>query len=126
MMDIALLTTSRNPATGCFDFVRGPDGDVLFDDTEAHAVITSALEHKGAYWADRNHGSDLFRMKTLSTKTPSQADAMVREAEDPLVADGSIAPPSVTASVVRKTGRLNIDIDWTTPGGVPGSVAVDV
>ena len=115
-MDLTLDESARKvpPARGWI--ARGADGDVAFDDTEAHAVVTSALEHRGAYWADRNHGSDLHQLRTLSSRTPSQAEAQVHAAEAQLLQEGTIESLQVTAKAPARTGRLELDVRWQTPG----------
>jgi len=122
--DIALGEPSAD--TGRFNFVRGADGDVDFDATEAHAVVTSVLEERGGYWADPSHGSDLHRLKNLTTRTPSQAEAMVREALGPLESEQLIAGVAVSAAAARRRGRLGIDLNWTTPGGSGQSRTIEV
>jgi phage gp46-like protein len=73
-MDITL--GNRNEYSKRFNFVRGDDGDVSFDDSEAHAVMTSVVERKRSYWADATHGSELFELRNLTSRTPSQAEAV--------------------------------------------------
>ena len=123
-MDITI--GNRNELSKRFNFVRGADGDVSFDDTEAHAVITSVIEHRRSYWVDPNHGSELFTLKNLSSRTPSQAEAMTIDSVAQLEADSVIVNPQATAAAVRSLGRLTIDLSWTTPSGAPNTVTVEV
>lgn len=121
MPDITL--GNRSEATGRYNFVIGADGDVSFDDTEAHAVMTSIIEHQGSYWADANHGSKLYTLKNVSSRTPSQAEAMVHDGlqslEDAKTIDA--AATVVNATTVRgAVGRLDIDVSWATPAGARG------
>lgn len=125
-MDIALLDSARNAVTGRWGFARGADGDVAFDDTEAHAVVTSALEDLGAYWADPGHGSRLHALRNLTSRTPSQAEAMVRQAEQPLVQEGVISSFKTDASAELRSGRLRIELDWSTPSAGAQSKSVTV
>lgn len=121
MPDITL--GNRSEATGRYNFVLGADGDVSFDDTEAHAVMTSVIEHKGKYWADASHGSDLYLLKSITSKTPSQAVALTHDGLQPLEDAKMIdaASTTVNAAVVRgAAGRVDIDIGWTTPVGARG------
>jgi phage gp46-like protein len=121
--DIAL--GNRSAATGRYNFVRGDDGDVLFDSTEAHAVMTSVIEHKRFYWADSNHGSDLHTLKHLSSRTPSEAEAVVLDGlkpiEDANLIDGKQTTVTATRARGSSVGRLDIDIGWETPAGNKGS-----
>jgi phage gp46-like protein len=114
-LDITL--GNRNPATGRFNFVRGADGDVSFDATQQHAVVTSALEDKNAYWADFNHGSDLHTLESINARTESQAEAMVLDAEAPLVQANIVSSLTATAVPDRQHGRLGIDVHYKTPAG---------
>ena len=107
---------NRSDATARFNFVKGADGDVSFDDTEGHAVMTSATEDKGGYWADPNHGNEAAQLKSLTSGTPSQAEAMTTDAEAPLVQAGSIENLVVTSSR-QGFGKLVTEISWMTPGG---------
>ena len=116
---------NRSAATGRYNFVLGDDGDVSFDDTEAHAVLTSVIEHRGTYWADARHGSDLHTLKNLTSRTPSEAEAMVLDGLQPLE-DGNVIDKSKTAVAATRArgdgvGRLDIDIGWETPAGHRGS-----
>jgi phage gp46-like protein len=111
---------NRNEYSKRFNFVRGADGDVAFDDTEAHAVITT-------YWFDPNHGSKLARLRSLTSRTPSQAEAEALDALLPLQADNSITAVAAVAAADRSNGRLSLDVSWTTPSGTPGGpLAVEV
>jgi len=117
-MDITL--GARDANSGRFNFVwtDGPDSDVSFDDTEAHAVVTSAIEEKGTAWWDENHGSDLRKMRNITSRTPSEAEATVLAAEQPLEQDGSIL--NVKATATREgLNRLDVEVSWTTPSGAP-------
>lgn len=121
MPDITL--GNRSEATGRYNFVLGADGDVSFDDTEAHAVMTSIIEHRGTYWADANHGSDLYLLKNLSSRTPSQAEAMTHEGLQPLEDAKTIDESGtvVAATTARGlVGRLDVDVSWATPAGARG------
>lgn len=117
-MDITI--GARNEFSKRFNFVRGADGDVSFDDTEAHAVITTCCEVKGTYWVDPSHGSRLSLLRSLTSRTPSQAEAETLDALQSLEADNSITGVAVVAAADRSNGRLSLDVSWTTPSGAPG------
>ena len=119
-MDITL--GSRNELTGRYNFVLDETtNDISFDDTEAHAVVTSIIEAEGSWWADRRHGSKLRTLRNLTSRTPSQATAIALEALAPLEAANAIAGVRGTAPAVRAqgqlTGRLEEHTEWTTPTG---------
>lgn len=123
-MDITL--GNRNDGNGRFNFVIGDDGDVSFDDTEAHAVMTSCLEHYNGYAEDPTHGNKAHLLKSLTERTPSQAEAMTAETLQRLEEDGVISEVVVTATAERERGRLNVDVEWTTPNGVRQRQRVEV
>ncbi len=115
-MDITL--GNQNAANSCFNFVIGPDGDVQFDDTEAHAVMTSVIERKGSYWADRSHGSDLYKLRSLTSRTPSQAEAEALAATQSLEDSFAIQLVQAEASVSKTSrNRLNLDVRWKNGTG---------
>lgn len=116
-MDITL--GERDQITGRFNFVLGDDGDVSFDNTEAHAVVTSVAERRGSYWADPNHGSELYTLANITARAPSLAEAFAKSGVQSLVNDGVISGVSATASVKTPgaLNNLNIKLAWTTPGG---------
>ena len=124
-MDISLDDRARNPATGRYGIFKDPKtGDVSFDDTEAFAVMSSALCDRGGYYFDFQHGSDLFALRSLTSRTPSQAEAMVLDAEQPIVNARIIAQPTAAATADRRNGRLRIDLNWTTPTGSRPSTTI--
>ncbi len=115
--DIAL---ERDPASGRCNFAWDESGDVVFDGSEEHAVLSVLLEHLAAWWADTNgtHGSQLHTLKEMRRATPSQAEAYAREALQPLVDQRRIQ--QVTAQASRAPGGgLRLDVAWQTPGGSP-------
>lgn len=118
MLDISLGARRGN---GRFGFVRTADGDVQFDETEAHAVVTSSVERLASWPFDPTHGSKLYTLRNLTSATPSQAEAMALEAEAPLEAAGLVRGVSASAAAAtaegQRTGRLDVKISWTTPGG---------
>jgi hypothetical protein len=124
--DIAL---GNKGATGRFGFVRDPvTHDVVFDDTEAHAVVTASVEERGSWAFDPTHGSDLHELVSVTSRTPSQAEAMESDALDALVRQNVIeADPAISATVRRgDANSLELDVAWTTPGGLKSSQKVTV
>lgn len=115
-MDIS-LPSLPNADSNRWGFVRGADGDVQFDDTEAHAVVTSVLEDKGGYWADPKHGSELGQLKNLTSRTPSQAEAMTLDALAALEQANDIVSPTASATSPRGANQLRDDVAWKTPNG---------
>ena len=115
---------NQSAATGRYNFVISEtDGDVSFDDTEAHAVMTSVIEHRGTNPFDTTHGSDLHTLRNMTSRTPSQATAMALDGLQSLEADNTVvAGSTVTAKAKRVDGvnRLDLDVTWTTPAGKRG------
>ncbi len=122
MKDITL--GNQSAATGRYNFVTSEiDGDVSFDDTEAHAVMTSIIEHRDSYAFDTNHGSKLYTLRNATSRTPSQAEAMTLDGLQSLQDDNTIsAGTRVSASMSRRDGinRLDVEVNWTTPAGFRG------
>lgn len=119
-MNVDITLGNRNQLTKRFNFVKGPDGDVKFDDTQAHAVMTSVMEHLRGYWADPTHGGELHTLKTRSSRTPSQAEAFTDASLQSLQQDGSISEVVTNAKVSSaQTGIsiLNVTTGWKTPTG---------
>lgn len=115
LMDISL--GARSEATGRFNFVQDPvTKDVAFDETEAHRVVTAALEDLGTWWADPTHGSELYQLENLTSATPSQAESTVLNAEQQLEQAGVITNVSCTAHRVPRTNRLKIKLAWQGVG----------
>lgn len=122
-MDITI--GNRSEATGRFNFVRAEDGDVSFDDTEAHEVVTSVIEKRKTYWANRNHGSDLRTLRNLTSRTPSQAEQTALASLDEAIAARRIVKVVAQATADRPKGRLLLSLRWTTPSGSNGSAVVE-
>ncbi len=115
-MDITL--GNQNEANGCFNFVRGADGDVQFDDTEAHAMMTSVIERKKSYWADRSHGSNLYKLRSLTSRTPSQAVAEALDATQSLEAAFVVQQIRAEAAIDKRAiNRLKLDVSWKNGTG---------
>lgn len=127
-MDITL--GNRSEASKRFNFVRGADGDVSFDDTCAHEVMTALMEDRSTYVFDPNHGSEISTLANLTSRTPSQADAMGYDALRPLEKDNVITKAQVISERERilgqPTGRLLIKAKWTTPSGSEETAQAEV
>jgi phage gp46-like protein len=118
--DLAL--TNFNVHTARYNFARGADGDVAFDESQAFPVMSSAICRKNGYWADRDHGSELFKLRNLTSATPSEAEAMVLDAELPLEKAQLVTNVRVDATSARTVSgnQLAVDVFWDTPGGPGG------
>lgn len=124
-LDIA-IGRNQDARTGRWNFERTTSGDVAFDETQAHAVITSSLEYQGEYWADQSHGSTLHRIRTITSRTPSDAEQRERQALGPLERASLIVVGDVTGAADRRAARLSLDVNWTTPGGAVASATIAI
>jgi hypothetical protein len=127
--DIALTLANYNQHTGRFNLPLNAAGnDVVFDDTQAYAVQTAAGCIKGGYIFDPLLGSDLNKLKHLTSRTPQQATSMILEAMDPLVRANKIQTPQVSPpqKVLSFVNALSIDMFWNTPGGAQQSGSVQL
>lgn len=122
--DIAL---DRDAASGRFNFAWGPGGDVSFDDSEEHAVLSCLLEHRAEWWADTDgtHGSELHTLKDMRRSTPSQAEAFAAQALQPLFDRHLIQDIAARASRAP-SGGLRVDVSWETPGGRPQKTRISL
>jgi len=119
--DVALV---RNPSNGRFDLDwEGPNP--VFDDTEAHTVLSLVLEWQGRWWADQTgkRGSRLDTLRNDTRTTQSELVARLEEALAPAVADGRVRDLAVSAERVRP-GRYGFHIAWKTAGGRAASIRI--
>ena len=112
----------RNEATGRFDLSWDSTGDVEFTDNESHAVLVCLIEWRAKWWADRDgtHGSQLYKVRSLTKGTSSQVEAYAREALQGLVDANRITITNLVAKSDKNNGRLWLTVDWTTPTGATG------
>src|SRR4051812_31528216 len=113
------VTMVRNPSTGKFDIQWDETGNVDFDDSEAHAVLSVLYERKGQYWADATgqRGSFLYAVKEDRKVTPYAMQGYAEDAMSLLVDQGKISPPpgqsKVQVSTTRvKPGRIDINVTY--------------
>ena len=117
MSDVAL---SRNQNNGRQN-LQWADGDVVFDDTLEHEVLSRLVEWRARWWADGNgtHGSRLHTIKHLSASTRSDAEAYAREALQPMVDAKQLAIVDVRVTTLSGTqgARLSVAVSWKRLGG---------
>ena len=121
--DIAL---ARNPNTGGHNFVWDDSGEVVFDDTEQHAVMSCLVEQRGRWWADTTgtHGSQLYTLKTLTRSTPSMAEAFANEAVQPLLSEQQIVSFTSQAQANVQGQRFVLNVFWSVAGNKPQSARI--
>jgi phage gp46-like protein len=124
--DIALV---RNPNTGRFNF-QWKDGDVVFDRTCEHEVMSRLVEKRAKWWADADgaHGSRLSTITHINASTRSEADAYAREALQPMVDANRIAITKVVVDVGPIAGsRLLVRVFYrVTSSGAERTAIVPV
>jgi phage gp46-like protein len=119
MSDIAIAPNLNNGRQG----FAWADGDVVFDDTLEHEVLSRLVEWRGRWWADSRgtHGSRLFTIKHLSASTTSDAEAYAREALQPMVDAKRLTIVAVRVTTLSGTqgARLTVAVSWKPLGGDP-------
>ena len=117
-----LAMTNQDGGTGLYNFAWA-FGDPTFDDTEAHRVISLLVEHRPSprhpgYWADETgrRGSLLYTLQTLTSATPSQAEAYAADALDWAVADNAITYERSGIQARRKGTGLALSVAYTATG----------
>lgn len=114
--DVAL---SRNPNTGRMN-LQWVNGDVVFDDTCEHEVMSRLVEKRATWWADEagTHGSRIYTITHIDASTQSDADAYAREALQPMVDAKRIEIVNVTVDVVPPTlgARFVVNVFWKPRG----------
>lgn len=111
--DLAMTNQSANTGLYSFDW---SGGDPLFDSTQAHRVLSLLVEHrpspqKPGYWADTTgtRGSYLYTLRTITSGTPSQAEAFAADALTKAVNDNAITFDRARISA-RRVGQAGIVI----------------
>lgn len=112
--DVAL---QQSATPGRLTFVWGDDGELVFDDKAAYAVLSRTLAHKGTYRPDKSYGTRLHRVVRDRTTTGSDLAAAVRDGAQQLEQDG-IATGLTAAPRRIRAGRWSLALRWTA-GGKP-------
>lgn len=114
------LRFKTNVANGLQGFAFDESGDVIFDESEAHAVMASLVEQRGKWWADPQgtHGSRLRSIKKITASTKSDAEAFARESLAKLVSAGRIELKRVLVNIPRTgvSGRIELAVYWASRG----------
>ena len=114
---------ARNQAVGRLDFDWDETGNPRFSDDNVHRVLSLLLEHRPSpgspgWWADETgrRGSLLYTAKNSKRSTPSEIEAMARDALQKAVEEGWISDVSVRAHT-RPAERAHIEVRWKNPSG---------
>lgn len=133
--DIALV---RDPATGKFDAVvettGGNLGNPQFEDTRAHAVLTTLMSHKrgqrpgdqvqgGGYYGDAQNrrGTLLWTVTQDRTATGSQLVAYAEDGGQQLIELRYLRSFQARATKLAPA-KWRLDCLWTLPDGSKGAV----
>jgi phage gp46-like protein len=121
--DVALV---RDANTGGHNFAWDDSGDVVFDNTEQHAVMSCLVEERARWWADTDgtHGSQLHTLRTLTRGTPSLAEAYAIEGVQTLLDQQIISSFSAQAQANVQGQRFIVEADWSVPGNKPQSTRI--
>jgi phage gp46-like protein len=121
--DVALV---RDANTGGHNFAWDDSGDVVFDDTQQHAVMSCLVEERAQWWADTDgtHGSQLYTLRTLTRRTPSLAEAYANEGVQTLLDQQLISRFSALAQSSLRSQRFIVEVDWSVPGSKPQSARI--
>lgn len=106
-------------ATGLIDLTVTADGLLKRDDTVISRCLVRLLTRRGEWFGDPELGSRLHELKIL--KNPkAQVEAVVLEALQPLIEDGSLSEITVTdVDVNNSDGFLLANIELIEADGTP-------
>lgn len=114
------LAFSRNVTNGKMEIAWGSDGDVVWDDTEQHAVMSALVIARAKWWADTQGtlGSQLDEVRTITASTKSDVEAYAREALAELVKAGRITVQNVVVNLpsIGQAGRIELAVYWSVRG----------
>jgi len=121
--DVALV---RDANTGGHNLSWDDSGDVVFDNTEQHAVMSCLVEERARWWADTagTHGSQLYTLRTLTRGTPSLAEAYANEGAQTLIDQQIISGFTAEAQANIQGQRYIVEADWSVPGNKPQSARI--
>ena len=121
--DVALV---RDANTGGHNLSWDDSGDVVFDNTEQHAVMSCLVEERARWWADADgtHGSQLSTLRTLTRGTPSLAEAYANEGVQTLLDQKIISSFDAKAQANVQGQRFIVEAGWSVPGNKPQSTRI--
>lgn len=114
MLDIAL----KDSGSGKLVFDWGPDGNPRFDETGAHAVLSTFYTKKGAYHWDTagTQGTNAHKVVSDKFATGSDLSAAGNDALAQCDRDEIVTAIGATAEKAR-TGFWRVKLRWHTPTG---------
>lgn len=114
MFDIAL----KDSGTGKLIFDWGPDGSPRFDESGAHAVLSTFYAKKGAWAWDTagTFGTNAYKVKSDKFATGSDLSAAGNDALAQCQREEIVTSIGATAEKAR-TGFWRVLLRWKTPTG---------
>ena len=114
MLDIAL----KDSGNGKLVFDWGPDGNPRFDETGAHAVLSTFFAKKGAYAWDQDglFGTNSYKVVADKFATGSDLSAAGNDALAQCERDEIVTAIGATAERAR-VGSWRVRLRWHTPTG---------
>ena len=124
------IIMKRNDAVGRLDFDWDATGNPRYGDDNVHRVLSLLLEHRPSpgspgWWADETgkRGSLLYTVRNVRRSTPSDVEAMVKDALQKAVDEGWISDVSAKA-FLRPAERARLEVRWTNPSGLTENATV--
>lgn len=121
------VTLTYDASSGKYDITYDTSGtnvgNLAFDTTESHAVLSLILERKGEWFADTSgRRGSLVHTVTVDVRiAASKLQAYIEDALQPLVEARRIKAVAVTAT--RTTpGRYDVRVKYQTPDGAQQTV----
>lgn len=112
-LDVALVPTKR---PGRSTWKWDAKGDLVFDDSQAYAVLVSIVARKGQYRWDRSFGTLLGLTRQERTATGSRLTAYARDGLAACEADRVIATGSTVRVDKVGPGSWRVVPSWTSAG----------
>lgn len=103
--------------------VEWQNGNPIFDDSQAEAVLSLLMEPAG-WFGDRSKKRRTLipTVKARDASTPQRLEQYARDALQPAIDDGRLA--SVTPKVTPSSTGYVLAVGYVTGGGAEGSVSI--
>ena len=116
-LDVALRNSTTTP--GKLTWIWGPDGDLVWDDSQGYAVLVSVFAIRGQCRWDRTLGTLLLTLKRARRSTGSQLSAYARDGGAQCEAAELVKNFLARADLIA-TGRWRLRLSWTAAGKAQG------
>jgi hypothetical protein len=112
-LDVALVDSATSP--GRLTFQWDKSGDLVFDNSQAYAVLVTVCSNKGRYRPDRNFGTLLYTIVHDTSATGSQLSAAGNDGLQQAAQGNLIQNYSCNAQRTRP-GAWNLAVNWQING----------